>query len=671
MKTRTLKIAALMAVLACGGQAEAQHLLPLPQKVEWQKGRIQTGNLKWATHGADLGTGATKLLEKTLPERAGSGREAVFRTGALPASAPEEAYRLRVTPDSILLQAASPTGFLRGAQTLAQLEEGGSLPCCTIDDAPAYAWRGAMLDVSRHFFPLEFVKKQIDVLASYKVNRLHLHLTDAAGWRMEIKRYPRLTALAAWRPERSWKKWWNGDRRYVAEGTPGAYGGYYTQEELRGLVAYAEERGITIVPEIEMPGHSEETLTAYPEFSCTGEPYKQADFCPGNAGTYDFLEHVLEEVMDVFPSEFIHVGGDEAAKASWPACPRCQKKMQELGLADVERLQAHLIAHMGNFLARHGRQLVGWDEIIADSLAGNTTVMIWRGQELAREAARKGYGVVLSPGEFCYLDSYQDAPPTQPEAIGGYLTLEKVYSFSPGEGMTDEEKSRIRGVQGNVWAEYIPTEEHMEYMLYPRILALAEIGWRGAGEKDFAGFRTRALAQTEKLRREGVAAFDLRHEAGNRPESRKTVRHKALNAPVRYNLPYSDKYPGAAAATLTDGRHGGWTYGDGAWQGFIGDGRLDVVVDLGKRQKIGRVSTSFMQACGAEVFYPARYIVSVSDDGERFSEAGRVERPVEKGTHPGVEAWQWKGKAEGRYVRVQALPGEFGGWIFADEIEIY
>ncbi len=665
------KMLLLALALSCGANLFADRLLPAPREVEWQRGSLDVAGLRWENPKSNWATIGGGLLAKTLPHTAAERPSGVLCFRPLVGAVSPEAYELRVTPDSVVLSAAHPVGVLRGAQTLSQLLEKGKLPCCVIKDAPAYAWRGAMLDVSRHFFPLDFVKKQIDVLSSYKINRLHLHLTDAAGWRMEIKRYPRLTSFAAWRPEKSWKTWWNGNRLYAEEGSEGAYGGYYTQKELRGLVKYAAERGITIVPEIEMPAHSEEVLTAYPELSCTHEPYKQADFCPGSVATYDFLENVLKEVMDVFPSEYIHVGGDEAAKASWPTCPLCQKKMKEMGFEHVDDLQTHLIAHMGRFLRNHGRRLVGWDEVIAPGLEKNSTVMVWRSAEYARSAAELGYDVVMAPGSNCYLDFYQDAPPTQPEAIGGYTTLEKVYGFNPLEGLPANLHPRVKGVQGNLWTEYVPTEEHVEYMLYPRMLALAEIGWNGTAEKNFKEFRARALKQTNLLRSSGVAAFDLAAEKGERIERSRPVKHKALNAKVNYNVAYSDKYAAGGAVALTDGLRGGWANNDGRWQGFIGKGGLDVTIDLGSTKRIRRVATNFMQACGPEIFYPSSYVVSVSTDGKNFTEVGRKERASEKTINPDVELWQWQGSAKARYVRVQAAPSTFGGWLFADEIEVY
>ncbi len=618
---------------------EAQNLLPMPQEVIWGKGR--------------------------------AGADTEIRRRPLHGDKSPEAYRLTVTKDSIIMYADAEIGFLRAEQTLKQLTSKGKIRCCEISDSPAYEWRGAMLDVSRHFLSADFLKKHIDILAGYKINRLHLHLTDAAGWRMEIKKYPRLTEFAAWRQGKTWKEWWFGSRLYAEEGAPGAYGGYYTQDELRELVEYASERGMMIIPEIEMPAHSEEVLTAYPELSCTHEPYRQADFCLGNPAVYEFLENVLLEVMDVFPSKYIHIGGDEAGKASWKTCPLCQAKMAEHGLDDVNALQAHLISHMGRFLAEHGRELIGWDEIIDETLTQNSTVMVWRGTEKAGEAARMGYDVILSPGSHCYFDSYQDAPPTQPEAIGGYLPLSKAYGYDPLEGLSEAEKRHIKGIQGNLWAEYIVTEEHREHMMYPRLLAIAEIGWNGTEVKDYDEFHERAVAAVDGLRAAGVNAFDLRNEAGQRDEYMNPVKHKALGAEVSYNIPYYNGYAAAGDGSLTDGLRGGWTNNDGRWQGFIRGKRFDVVVDLGRPMKLRSVSVGFMQMCGPEIFFPASFTVSVSSDGVDFMELHHQETPVVKSTTTEVRTDSWKGRAEGRYVRIQAPAGEFGGWIFADEIEIH
>ncbi len=630
----------LLLLLTCSCTSyKTPNLLPMPQDVVWEKGHA-------------------KVADLTICRK------------ALGAEGTPEAYRLHIKKDSAIIYADTEIGFIRAAQTLKQMENGGRIRRCLINDFPAYEWRGAMLDVSRHFLTADFLKKHIDILAGYKINRLHLHLTDAAGWRMEIKRYPRLTEFAAWRRQETWKEWWNGGRLYAEEGSAEAYGGYYTQEELRELVEYADERGMMIIPEIEMPAHSEEVLTAYPELSCTHEPYKQADFCIGNPKTYEFLENVLLEVMDVFPSKYIHIGGDEAGKASWKTCPLCQGKMKEHGLKDVDALQAHLISHMGRFLARHGRELVGWDEILDETLTENSTVMVWRGIETSGKAARMGYDVILSPGSHCYFDSYQDAPPTQPEAIGGYLPLEKAYAFNPVEGLSEIEKRHIKGIQGNLWAEYIPTPEHREYMMYPRLLAIAEIGWNGTSVKNYGEFRERAAVETDRLRASGVNAFDLRNEAGERLERLNPVEHKALGAKVIYNLPYHPYYAAAGDSTLTDGLRGGWANNDGRWQGFIKGKRFDVAIDLGESMDISSVKVNFLQICGPEIFFPASFTVSVSENGCDFEQLCFKETPVVKSATTEVRSDLWEGRAQGRFVRVQATSGEFGGWIFADEVEI-
>ncbi|MDO4210323.1 MAG: family 20 glycosylhydrolase [Bacteroidales bacterium] len=677
---KNILLSALLCAAFSATHATAQNLLPLPQRFEKAKG------------AATVKAPETKPLitDQTTLQSVAQGRY----------TQASEAYSLTITPDGINGKWDNPLGEFRMQQTLAQLrDDKGNLPLCTIEDSPAYYWRGAMLDVSRHFFSLDFVKKQIDVLAQYKINRLHLHLTDAAGWRMEIKRYPRLTGLGAFRTFDSWKTWWDGRkefggvndplrRKYVEEGSADAHGGYYTQQQLRELVQYAAQRGITIVPEIEMPAHSEETLTAYPELSCTHEPYKQADFCPGNVATYDFLEHVLEEVMDVFPSVYIHVGGDEAAKASWAACPRCQQKMHELGIwhpnaegtlangEQLHKLQAHLIAHMGDFLQSHGRKLIGWDEVIDENLSKNTTVMVWRNADFAADAVRNGYDVILSPGSHCYLDGYQDAPNLEPEAMGGFTPLEKVYGFVPGEALTPEQRAKhVKGVQGNLWTEYVPTEAQVEHMFYPRMLALAEIGWNGTATKDYPAFRKRALAEVEALRARGVMAFDLAHEIGDRKEFTTPIRHKASGAKVTYapEAPYNTTaYAAAGDASLTDGLRGSWSYGDHRWQGFIGgkDYRFDVTLDLGRKTSFSSVATDFMQMCGPEIFYPADYVVSISDDGENFRELGRMHRDSEKTVNPDVMTFSVSKKAKARYIRVQATASAFGGWLFADEVVV-
>lgn len=666
MTKKSNYLLSLFGALLLASPIQAQNLLPKPQQVTMGKGVFNTSDGVKVEN--QVGADAENIYTKAWNAKVNDAAKRVVKFTKLANASSPEAYKLHVATDAIEICAASSEGFLRAWQTMEQLTTKKGIACCDIVDAPAYKWRGLMLDVSRHFFPISFLKKQIDVMSEYKFNRLHIHLTDAAGWRIEIKRYPRLNNFAAWRSGKLWKDWNANGNKYLEQGSEGAEGGYYTQDELRDLVKYAAERGITIVPEIEMPGHSEEVLTAYPELSCTHEPYKQSDFCPGNIGTYDFLENVLKEVMDIFPSHYIHVGGDEAAKKSWGSCALCQKKMKELGIDNVDGLQAHLISHMGKFLNEHGRQLVGWDEVIAGNLSKNTTVMVWRGTELAHEAIKHGYDVVMSPGAYCYFDMYQDAPGTQPVANGGFIPTEKVYSYVPGSDLPEAERNMITGVQANLWTEHIPTPEYAEYMLYPRALALAEIGWNGTKTKNYPEFKTRALAQVEHLKAEGVNPFELKKEIGERKEKMKPVQHKAVGAKVTYNHAYNRYYPAAGEKTLVDGNMGGWAHGDGRWQGFIGKDCFDVTIDLGKSTKISSVGTDFMQSSGPEIFYPSQYTVSVSEDGKNFTQV--FDKKYESSKEPilNFKTLTWKGGKTARYIRVQAKPSSFGGWLFVDEI---
>lgn len=586
-----------------------------------------------------------------------------------------ESYTLSVTPQQILIRATSGAGLFYGLQTLLQLAQPSgagsySIASVEIEDTPRFAYRGLMLDVSRHFSTKEFIKKQIDALAYYKINRLHLHLTDAAGWRLEIKKYPLLTEFAAWRTDPTWKQWWNGGRKYVRFDAPGAYGGYYTQDDIREILEYARQHYITVIPEIEMPSHSEEVLAAYPQLSCSGEPYKNSDFCVGNEETFTFLENVLTEVMELFPSEYIHIGGDEAGKSAWKTCPKCQKRMTDEHLANVDELQSYLIHRIEKFLNNHGRHLLGWDEILQGGIAPNATVMSWRGEEGGIAAVTSGHRAIMTPGAYCYLDSYQDAPYSQPEAIGGYLPLKKVYSYNPvPASLTAEQAKLVYGVQGNLWVEYIPTPEHVEYMIYPRILALAETAWSAPERKSWPDFHTRALSAVADLQAKGYHPFDLKKEIGSRPESLQSVSHLALGKKVIYNSPYSSHYPAQGNTALTDGIRGNWTYGDGSWQGFISDNRLDVTIDMEKETSIHSVTAAFMQVVGAEVFLPETVVISISDDGTHFTELRKQHFEVSKETPIRFTDISWQGEAKGRYVRYQAQAGsEFGGWIFTDEI---
>lgn len=684
MKICTFLLAAGLMIATAG--VKAQSVIPIPLRMEQGSGTfLFTGDTKLYTN---LKGEEKKMLMdylETLPIHFKNGKKqtkenvvSLMITKANPQLSSPESYTLEVTPHKITVQATSGAGLFYGVQTLLQMaqpamEGAWSVQATTIQDSPRFEYRGLMLDVSRHFRSKEFVKKQIDALAYYKLNRLHLHLTDAAGWRIEIKKYPLLTELAAWRPEANWKRWWNeGGRKYCRFDAPGASGGYYTQDDIRELVNYARERHITIIPEIEMPAHSEEVLTAYPELSCSGEPYKNADFCVGNEETFTFLEDVLTEVMELFPSQYIHVGGDEAGKAAWKTCPKCQKRMKDEQLDNVDELQSYLIHRVEVFLNAHGRKLLGWDEILQGGLAPNATVMSWRGEQGGIAAVKSGHQAIMTPGSHCYIDSYQDAPYSQPEAIGGYLPLEKVYSYNPiPASLTPDEAKLIYGVQANLWAEYIQTDEHCEFMIYPRILALAEVAWSAPERKSWTDFRPRALKAVGYLQSKGYHPFDLKKEIGNRPEAAQPVQHLALGKTVKYNAPYNSSYPAQGDKTLTDGIRGSWTYSDGAWQGFISRDRLDVTIDMGESTDLHLIGADFMQVVGPEVFLPVEVIISVSEDGENFTELSRQTHEVVKSDAVVFKNYAWNGNAKGRYVHYQARAGEeFGGWVFTDEIVV-
>ena len=686
MSNRYAKVCLFLWVLGMcltAHSLKAQSVIPVPLKMEQGTGSfLLSEKTKLYTN---LQGGEAQLLEnclQTLPVHLKKGKKKdtqnvlslliTEKSGQLPTP---ESYTLSVTPERIQIQATSGAGLFYGIQTLLQLSVSSDTGVITVSavevqDTPRFAYRGLMLDVSRHFFTKEFVKKQIDALAFYKINRLHLHLTDAAGWRIEIKKYPLLTEFAAWRTDANWKKWWNGDRKYVRFDEPGASGGYYTQDDIREIVEYARQHFITVIPEIEMPAHSEEVLSAYPQLSCAGEPYKNADFCVGNEETFTFLENVLTEVLELFPSEYIHIGGDEAGMAAWKTCPKCQKRMKDEHLSHVDELQSYLIHRIEKFLNARGRRLLGWDEILKGGLAPNATVMSWRGEEGGIAAVTSGHRAVMTPGSHCYLDSYQDAPYSQPEAIGGYLPLKKVYAYNPvAASLSAEQAKLVYGAQVNLFTEYVPTPEHVEYMLYPRTLALAEVAWSAPERKSWPDFHARALKAVSDLQAKGYHPFDLKNEIGSRPESTKTAAHLALGKKVIYNAPYSLHYPAQGNTALTDGIRGDWTYGDGCWQGFINGKRLDVTIDMEAETSIHSVTAAFMQVVGAEVFLPASVTISISDDGINFTELKHQTFEVTKEDPIKFTDISWVGNAQGRYVRYQAQAGkEFGGWVFTDEI---
>ena len=525
-------------------------LVPLPQQLTPRAGEFQLDS-KTRILVADTSlSSAANLL--ALPLRAASGLPLPLETSPATASSPnaivirldsrgasttpdDEHYHLVVTDSGAILTAATPAGIIDGISTLRQLlppSLGGGLrsisswnatgtspvalagastqwaiPAVEISDAPRFRYRGILLDVARYYFPPEFLTKLVDLMALYKFDVLQLHLTDDQGWRIEIKKYPLLTQVGAWRKESMVVR--DGEQ-YVGDGKP--HGGFYTQDQIRELVRYAAARHVTIVPEIEMPGHAGAALAAYPELACTSGPFAVSTtwgvhediFCPSER-TFAFLEDVLTEVMQLFPSQYIHVGGDEVPKTRWKASPIAQDLMRREGLKNEEELQSYFIKRIERFLSAHGRRLIGWDEILEGGIAPEATVMSWRGIEGGIAAAQQGHDVIMSPTDHAYLDYYQGDPETEPRAIGGFLPLDSVYAWEPvPNALTPSQASHILGAQGNLWSEHVPTATQAEYMLFPRMLALSEVFWSPKELRNWSSFLARVPAQLTRLDALGV-----------------------------------------------------------------------------------------------------------------------------------------------------------------------
>lgn len=602
-----------------------------------------------------------------------------------------DAFKIIIDKNGILIKSHQPEHTISAIYTLLQLRllqgESRTLPYVTIEDQPRFGYRGLHLDVSRHFMPTEFVKKYIDIMALYKFNHFHWHLTDGAGWRLEVKQYPELTQKAAWRTHSSFYEWEQNGKQYLQQGHPNAYGGYYTQEQVRDIVDYAAQRGITIIPEIEMPGHAEEVLAVYPHLSCTGHPYTQNEFCIGNPETFTFLKNVLDEVIELFPSNYIHIGGDEADKSHWKTCPKCQALKEEQGLQNEEELQSYAIRQMDEYLQSKGRKLIGWDEILEGGLSKGATVMSWRGEEGGIKAANAGHDVIMTPLSHLYFDFYQFDPRTQPAAFEGYIPLKKVYAYDPIPASIDESQVKhVLGAQANLWTEYMQTPQQVEYMAFPRALALAEVNWTYQEARDFEDFRRRLQSHYPILQSKEVnyyrPSFHVTHKTDFDPTKRSntvtlaseqydgTIRyttddttpsssatryttpielaktttlkaasfidsvrvspvasivldvHKAIGKRVKYNSPWQTSYPAQGEETLTNGQKGGLSYHDGQWQGFTQD--LDVVIDLDRREEINSVAADFMQMPGPGVFFPGEFTVLVSDNGKAYREIGML-----------------------------------------------
>jgi hexosaminidase len=524
-------ILSLMTVSAFAANTPA--LIPLPQRMECREGafKIQPNtpirtDLAAREAGSYLSerlgkaTGYSFKVATSTKPQAAKGAILLATTDAKPELGPE-GYELTVTADSVVVRAGKSAGLFYGVQSLLQLlppevfaakPVAGvewKVPCLRIEDQPRFKWRGFLLDVARHFFTKDEVKQLLDVLAMQKINTLQLHLTDDQGWRIEIKKYPRLTEVGAWRKDAGFGL---DPKASTAYGPDGRYGGYYTQDDIREIVAYARGRHITIVPEIEMPGHASAALSAFPELSCNGGPYTPnaeggvfaGVYCAGKDETFEFLQNVLAEVRQLFPGQYIHIGGDEVPKDNWQKCPRCQARIKQEGLKNEHELQSYFVRRIEKFINAQGRNLIGWSEIREGGLAQNAVVMDWIGG--AVEAASAGHDVIMSPTGFCYLDYYQSTNhATEPKAIGGYLPLSKVYSFEPiPPGLNPQDQAHILGGQGNLWTEYVPNFKHAQFMAFPRLCALAEVTWSAQAARNWEDFTRRLPSQFQRFDQLGV-----------------------------------------------------------------------------------------------------------------------------------------------------------------------
>lgn len=423
----------------------------------------------------------------------------------------KSAYWMEITPKCVKIVAADEQGAYYARQSVKMMATiNDTVACCTVLDWPRFQHRGFMLDESRHYQGKEFVYKQLEMMALLKLNCFHFHLVDNPGWRLQIDAYPRLTQFTAWRPVEYFWDWevneTGGD--FVDEGTPGAYGGYYTKQDIAEILAFAAERHIEVIPEIEMPGHNYETRAAYPELACSLKDggTDKWELCPGKEGTYEFLENVLLEVFDLFPNPYIHIGGDEAGKDNWAVCPDCQARMKTEGFTEVEQLQSYMIKRIESFAHEHGKRIIGWDEILEGGLAPDATVMSWRGTEGGMKAIAQGHDVIFTPTQYCYFDYKQDEAQYKP--VGKFLPLEKVYSFEPMlEGISKEDEHHVLGLQGNLWTEHVLEDWHAEMQIYPRLFAISEVGWTMAENKDWPAFERRASVLSDVAREWGYVVY--------------------------------------------------------------------------------------------------------------------------------------------------------------------
>ena len=643
-----------------------------------------------------------------------------------------EAYQLKVDANQVVISSPSEAGVFYGIQTLRKavdVAEGSNveLPAVEINDQPRFGYRGMMLDVGRHFFSMDEIKTYIDMMALHNINRFHWHLSEDQGWRIEIKKYPKLTEIGSMRKETV-----IGHNSGKYDGKP--YGGFYTQEQAKEIVAYAAERYITVIPEIDLPGHMQAALAAYPELGCTGGPYEvwtqwgvsDNVLCAGNDQTIQFIKDVLAEIVEIFPSEYIHVGGDECPKVKWSTCPKCQARIKALGLKSdnkhtkEERLQSYVIHEAEEFLNSKGRKMIGWDETLEGGLAPNATVMSWRGEAGGIEAAKQHHDVVMTPNTYLYFDYYQSKDTeTEPMAIGGYLPIERVYSYEPmPKSLSPEEQKYIVGVQANLWTEYIPDFKQVQYMVLPRMAALSESQWCAPEKKNYEAFLQRVSRLVNIYAKNGwnyaTHIFDVMLDLKPNTETGTldAVARTIDNAPIYYTLdgsepttasekytdvikidkpctlrtvairpsgsskitkdeisfskssmkpitmlqPINKQYEFSGATVLVDGMTGNMNYKTGRWIAFYTND-LEAVIDLKEATEISSMTLHTCVEKGDWIFDTRGITVSVSDDNQTFKEVASEAYPAMKESDPNqIYTHELKfDPVKTRYVKVKAL----------------
>ncbi|SMO85481.1 hexosaminidase [Saccharicrinis carchari] len=609
-----------------------------------------------------------------------------------------EGYILDINKKNISISSGGPSGLFYAAESIRQLlpahsETGSSvvsvIPGVKITDAPRFAWRGLHLDVSRHFMPLDFIKKYIDYMAMHKLNVFHWHLTDGIGWRIEIKSHPELTDIGAWRKVKEGKRPWQDFEVWRKGDTEPKYGGFYTQEEIREVVAYAQDRFITVLPEIELPGHSEVVMQCFPELLCTntqGQALKNTGvYCAANPKSYQLLEDVIDEVLELFPSEYIHIGGDEVAKDNWNSCAKCGKMMRANNY-DAQQLQSHFVNHFDNYLKNKGRKLMGWHEILEGELSPSASIMYWGGHDGTADALRENHPTVLTQGSHLYFDHYQSLSAQEPKAFGGFAPLKKVYELEPvPEELEPQYTQNVLGVQANLWTEYMPTPQRIEYMLFPRIAALAEIAWSGKSQKSWPHFRNKMNSMLKRYDAMGLnyatsalrpeIRFELQQDsrqlkvtlntelhtdiyyttdgsepnlttatlytepfyldkavtvkaigikdgkATGKPEIREARLHKAIGCEIELHSTPNERYAAQGGSTLVNADFGGNKWGNGKWLGFLNKD-FEATITFEQATTIEKVALSCIEETGSGIYLPKGMEIQVSIDGKNFETAG-------------------------------------------------